>query len=85
MGSYIIGVILRTCHLKIFRRQSSDRVVNPLENNFFNELDFEENPPYTLVFHGLEADWMEQVGDWNIWNVKILIVGCRLYRRRRGM
>ena len=38
-----------------------DRVVNPLENDFFNELDFEESPPYTLVLHGLPVDWMEQV------------------------
>ena len=44
-----------------YRRQSLDRVVNPLENDFFNELDFEESPPYTLVLHGLPADWMEQV------------------------
>ena len=36
-----------------------DRVANPLLNEFFNELDFEESPPYTLVFHGLPPDWME--------------------------
>ena len=44
-----------------FRRMSMERVVNPLENDFFNELDFEESPPFTLVLHGLHQDWMEQV------------------------
>ena len=43
------------------RRMSMERVVNPLENDFFNELDFEESPPFTLVLHGLHQDWMEQV------------------------
>lgn len=49
---------------------------NPLENDFFNELDFEESPPYTLVFHGLEPDWMEQV--WPDYNGNRLTFGCRL-------
>ena len=40
-----------------YRTQSldMDRVVNPLENDFVNELKFEVSPPYTLVIHGLPA------------------------------
>ena len=36
-------------------------MVNPWENDLFNELDFEESNPYTLVLHGLPSEWMEEV------------------------
>ena len=39
----------------------TDRALNPLENDFFDELELEENCSYTLVFHGLAVDRMEQV------------------------
>ena len=46
------------------RRSSTERVANPLLNDeFFNELEFEESPPYSLVLHGMPPDWMEQVED----------------------
>ena len=31
-----------------------------------NKLEYEDSPPYILVFHGLEQDWMEEVGCINI-------------------
>ena len=39
----------------------TDRALNPLENDFFDELELEENCSYTLVFHGLAVDMMEKV------------------------
>ena len=45
----------------VCRRIKTERVSNPLLNEFFNDLDDEETSPFTLVFHGMAVDSMEQV------------------------
>ena len=56
------------------RRSSSARVANPLLNDeFFNELEFEESPPYSLVLHGMPLDWMEEVEDQEISSCLVLV------------
>ena len=38
--------------------EDEERVIRKPANN----LEYEDSPPYILVFHGLEQDWMEKVG-----------------------
>jgi hypothetical protein len=47
--------------IKIFRRVQNERVLNPLKNDFFNDLEHEETLSCTLVFHGLVLGKMEKV------------------------
>ena len=47
--------------MKIFRRVQTERVLNPLKNDFFNDLELEETLSCTLVFHGLVMGKMEKV------------------------
>ena len=41
--------------------KDEDRVIRkPTE-----DVDYEDSPPYVLVFHGLDMDWMEEVSDFD--------------------
>ena len=42
--------------------QDEERAIRKPTNN----LEYEDSPPYILVFHGLEKDWMEEVKYVNI-------------------